>query len=251
MHTVAKFSLAFVVGLMFHASTLACSCFGPQTFCETIDPAFSGVPDAIVLAVKLGNVEYGADMKVIRSFSGTLQDDQEVRVWGDCGALCRWYVDGFAVGDTVVWGIHQTDLSGNVICGTSFEQPSDFHLSICGIYWLGYENGVVTGPLTTAFASESLPESEFALFVNGCLTTGVDDHDQADPITVRQELDGTTISLNTNENLQITVFDGLGQLCVERTWNGIPIKLNQWPTGIYTVAVLSDKKRWVRKVFVE
>ncbi len=255
MHTVAKFSLAFVVGLLFHASTFACSCFGPQTFCETLYPPYEQpewwVPDAVVLVVKLADVGYGADMKVVRSYSGELEDDQVIRVWGDCGLLCRWYVDGLAIGDTVVWGVQQTDLSGNWGCGTQLEQPEDYQLSICGIYWLNYSNGLVSGPLMTEGVSESMTESEFGQFVNGCLTTGVEDHGQADPITVRQELDGTTIALNTNENLQINVFDGLGQLCMERAWNGTPIKLNQWPTGIYTVAVLSDKTRWVRKILVE
>ena len=156
---------------------LACSCFGPQTFCETMDPPYAEpqwwVPDNIILAVKENSVAYGVDVRVLQTFSGTLQPGAVVRVWGDCGLLCRHYVDGVPNGDTVLWAIQDCDLMGNGSCGTSLEAPTDHHLSICGVYWLNYTNGVVSGPLLTAGATESMTLAEFDSFVDGCLATSV------------------------------------------------------------------------------
>ena len=121
-------------------AAFACSCFGPQTFCGTLNPQPPQFPDPqwwipsdIIMAVKVNSVEYGADMKVVQTFSGTLQAEQVIRVWGDCGLLCRHYVDGVANGDTVIWALQHCDLSGNGACGTSFEQAGDYQLSVCGI----------------------------------------------------------------------------------------------------------------------
>lgn len=161
------------------ALSLACSCFGPQTFCETMAPPYPEpqwwVPDNIILAVKEGSVAYGADVRVVQTFSGTLVPGAVVRVWGDCGLLCRHYVDGVADGDTVLWAIQDCDLSGNGGCGTSLESPTDHQLSICGVYWLSYANGVVSGPLLTEGATESMTLAEFDTFVDGCLATSVPD----------------------------------------------------------------------------
>ncbi|MBL8011313.1 MAG: hypothetical protein JNJ64_11975, partial [Flavobacteriales bacterium] len=107
--------------LLAPALSLACSCFGPQTFCGTLAPPYPEpqwwVPDNIILAVKENSVAYGADVRVIQTFSGALQPGAVVRVWGDCGLLCRHYVDGVPDGDTVLWAIQDCDLSGNGSCG--------------------------------------------------------------------------------------------------------------------------------------
>ena len=106
--------------------TLACSCFGPQTFCETLNPQPPEFPEPqwwiptdIILAVRVSDYEYSANVRVVQVFRGDLQPDQEIRVWGDCGLLCRHYVSGGTIGDTVLWAIQHCDLSGNGSCGTS------------------------------------------------------------------------------------------------------------------------------------
>lgn len=178
MRSIQRFLVLAILALPLHL--LACSCFGPSTFCETLHPQppqFPDpqwwVPDHIVLGVKLNSVEYGADLKVVQDFSGGLEADEVVRVWGDCGFLCRMYVSGVAFGDTVLWAIQDCDLSGNGGCGSSLEQADHFQLSVCGVYWLGYSNGVISGPLFTEGANETISVEDFSALVNGCLSMGV------------------------------------------------------------------------------
>ncbi|MCB9182725.1 MAG: hypothetical protein H6591_02320 [Flavobacteriales bacterium] len=176
-HSIPFFAIAL---FLLPTAGSACSCFGPQTFCQTLNPqppqfpvADWWTPSDVVLLVKLNSYEYGADMKVVQVYHGDLQPEQPIRVWGDCGLLCRHYVDGVGDGDTVLWALRPTDLTGNGSCGTSLEEAGDYQLSICGIYWLDYGNGIVSGAITQEDWSESMPISEFAELVNGCLPTAV------------------------------------------------------------------------------
>jgi hypothetical protein len=160
----------------------ACSCFGPSTFCETLNPQPPQfpepqwwIPNHIIMGVKLTTVEYGVDVKIVHDYSGDLQADEVIRVWGDCGLLCRMYNTGVADGDTVLWGIQHCDLSGNFGCGTSLEQEGHYQLSVCGVYWLDYAQGVISGPLYTEGASETISVEDFPALVSGCLPTGISD----------------------------------------------------------------------------
>ncbi len=175
-------TLAIVLLSFVPAISKACSCFGPPTFCETLNPQYEPpidpswwVPDHIVLGVKLTTVEYGVDLKVVQDFNGGLEVNEIIRVWGDCGFLCRLYNTGPADGDTVLWAIQSCDLSGNGGCGPSVEQSDHFQLSACGVYWLDYANGIISGPLYTEGASETISLEDFATLVGGCLSTGVND----------------------------------------------------------------------------
>ncbi len=98
MRYVVKLSLAFLVSMLFHSGAQACSCFGPQSFCGTLDPPYEQpewwIPDAVVLGVKLSSMAHGMDVLILNSFSGELHPGDTVTVWGDTGNLCRWYADG-------------------------------------------------------------------------------------------------------------------------------------------------------------
>jgi hypothetical protein len=236
-------------------AVLACSCFGPQTFCETLNPQPPQfpepewwIPSDIILAVKLGDHEYAADVKVLQVFSGNLQVADEIRVWGDCGLLCRHYVNG-NVGDTVLWAIQHCDLMGNGSCGTSFEDPGDYQLSICGIYWLGYANGVVSGPLTEAGAEQSVGLGEFQALVDGCLSTGIRPVPAPDPINIRYDGGAPIISLRSG-TADIILFDQLGQAVIRRMWNGQPWRLDALSAGIFTLVATRADQRWSRKLII-
>ncbi len=237
------------------APAFACSCFGPQTFCGTLYPQPPQFPDPqwwvpsdIIMAIKVNSVEYGADMKVVQIFSGTLQPEQVIRVWGDCGLLCRHYVDGLANGDTVIWALQHCDLSGNGSCGTSFEQAGDYQLSVCGIYWLGYENGVVSGPLFTEGANETVTLAEFAGLVNGCLATAVAGNGADDELIVRDGDGGPWLSLPTPARYELTVLDAAGRVRLSRSWDGMPVQVRGLNAGAFVVRVRQGERSLVRKV---
>lgn len=237
---------------------LACSCFGPQTFCETLAPPYPEpqwwVPDNIILAVKENSVAYGADVRVVQTFSGVLQPGAVVRVWGDCGLLCRHYVDGVPDGDTVLWAIQDCDLSGNGSCGSSLESATDHQLSICGVYWLAYANGAVSGPLLTEGATESMTLAEFDSFVDGCLATSV-------PGPAPQE-EGELAILNGRLHLlggpdragaELRVWDLTGRALLstrvrpgERSW-----ALPPGPTAAMVVELRTADRRTVRRLMRE
>lgn len=207
----------------------ACSCFGPSTFCETLDPPYEEawnpswwIPDHIVLGVKLATVDYGVDLLIVQDFSGGFKGGEAIRVWGDCGSLCRTYNTGPADGDTVLWGIKPCDLWGNQACGgTNFELPEHYQLPVCGIYWLGYSNGVVSGPLFTEGANESVSISAFADLVSGCLSLGGLEH--VAPVAGVRCADGQvfiTAPGGWSATKEVCVTDADGRLVHEATFMG-------------------------------
>ena len=202
------------------------------------------------MAVKVNSVEYGADMKVVQTFSGTLQPEQVIRVWGDCGLLCRYYVDGVANGDTVIWAIQHTDLSGNFGCGTQFEQHSDYQLSVCGVYWLGYGNGIVSGPLTEEGIEQQVTIAEFQALVDGCLSTAVPQLIMRGELKVRYTDEGPVVELAVGVDDVLSVFDPQGRAILRRAWNGTPFRIPDLAPGVFTVEVTRVDHRWVHKVLI-
>ena len=223
--------LYFALTSIFLASPLpmeACSCFGPSTFCETLNPQPPQfpepqwwVPDHIVLGVKLSTVDYGVDLKVVQDFSGDLVVDQVIRVWGDCGLLCRMYNTDVTDGDTVLWAIQHCDLSGNFGCGMSVEEEGHYQLSVCGVYWLGYANGVVSGPLFTEGANETISLAEFGELVNGCLSTGIEGS-IAPEVSVRclDDLLSIVTTGNWSDAKEVCITDVAGRVLHEARFCG-------------------------------
>lgn len=240
---------------------LACSCFGPSTFCETLYPSYEPpidpawwTPHHIILGVKLGSVEYGVDLKVVQDFNGDLQQDQVIRVWGDCGLLCRLYNTGVADGDTVLWGIQACDLSGNGSCGMSVEQAGDFQLPGCGVYWLGYDSGVISGPLFTEGANETVSVAAFQDLVNGCLPTAVQERTSA---RARVWCNGPGITIETgaewSEEKQACVTDAAGRVLVDVGYRGSrgSLPLPSTAGGLLLVRVSDGRSSFTTKLFAE
>ncbi len=222
-------------------SAVACSCFGPQTFCGVLDPPFPNpewwIPESVVLGVKLDDVQYGMDIKVIQSFSGSLQVNDTVRVWGDCGLLCRHYATTWNVGDTVVWALMPTDLAGNSLCGTSYEQPGDHMISICGVYYLDYSAGMVSGPITTETPG-SMSLEQFAQMVNDCSVTEVPGLEDPDLFTLSYVEGVPWIERRgAAAGMRLDILDGRGSVVVDRPWRGEPIALAGMTPGLYVVRV--------------
>lgn len=210
-------------------SSFACDCYGPQSFCGVQAPPPPmweyTPPDHNILGVKLGEVSYGMDVLVLQSFSGTIAVGDTVRVWGDCGALCRRFIDTWGNGDTVIWGLHDVDYQGNSFCGGTLEQPGDYMITICGLTWLSYANGIVSGAIT-AETPQNMTLAEFITAMSGCLDapSGI-----AEPaISVSLHWDATTQQLNwlgTQAPEHLEVIDLKGRVIMSRRWAGEAIAL--------------------------
>lgn len=227
----------------------ACSCFGPPTFCGTLDPPYPNpewwIPDAVVLGVKVGVLAHGMDVRILQVFSGPVQVDDTLRVWGDTGLLCRMYCDTWEVGDTVIWGFRITDQLGGAL-----EQPDDYLISVCGTYWLDYTAGVVSGPIITE-NGETMTLAEFETLVNGCLSTGIPEEQPADVLTVRYEGGVPMISMSgVQGQAQLGVWDACGRCVIRRRWDGMPIALEGLGSGAYLVRVEQELRQVQRKVIV-
>jgi hypothetical protein len=222
-------------------ATRACDCYGPQTFCgvQAPPPPFweYAPPDHIILGVKLQEVDYGMDVLVLQSFSGSITADT-VRVWGDCGLLCRVFVNTWADGDTLVLGLQDTDFSGNVLCGTALEQPGDYQISFCGQQWLSFVNGLVTGPILTEGAVENMTIPQFTAVLGGCLSTGIDDPADVGHLTLSGAPGSIALAWESaGEELELRVFDARGALIASRPWSGEPLRIPVATSGVYIARV--------------
>ena len=242
---------AFALSALLPTMAFACSCFGPDNFCASVDPGAYFAPDAVVLAVKQVDVAYGMHVKIVRSFSGPLDADDVITVWGDCGALCRWYTAAWSVGDTVLFALQETDLVGNTICGTSYEQPQDYMISICGVYWLGYSNGMISGHLFPGQGTTTLTTAQFAVELAGCLagTTGIDEA-AIDPLRITYRDGLPTLRMSVTSPVALTIRDASGRSTLERSWDGAPLDVADLAPGIYLVEVRGGRERIARKVVV-
>lgn len=180
-----------------------------------------------------------------------MTEGDTITVWGDNGALCRWYVGTWAVGDTVVWGFNNTDFLGNEITAgfpPDLEQPGDYHISFCGTYWLPYADGLVSGAIAPGITSASLVE--FGQVILACSATVVAEQERPEGILVREGSGGTTISLVDPGAGRLRVFDPCGHLVHTRTWSGSPVLLDHFASGVYVIE--SDVPGGVRrrKVFI-
>ncbi|MEO8587772.1 MAG: T9SS type A sorting domain-containing protein [Flavobacteriales bacterium] len=238
--------------LLLHATSQACECSMvlPYTFCETLEPQWNE-PHAVVLGVKLNEVYYGMRVKVIEVFHGDVSVGDTLTVWGDNGALCRHYVGTWNDGDTVVWGLHDTDFMGNEITAgfpPDLEQPGDHHISNCGTYWLGYAGGMVTGPIAPGVASTTV--ANFWAAMEECLFTAIPTAPSENGLRVIDGEGGPWLVLNAKQRAHLTITDAMGRSCLARDWDGLPVHLSVMAAGVYLVRVQAEEQRWVKKVAV-
>lgn len=245
----ARLLFLFLVVTLPSLKGTACSCFGPPTFCGTLDPPHPNpewwIPDVVVLGVKVGTIAHGMDVHLLQVFSGQVQVDDTLRVWGDTGLLCRMYADTWEVGDTVIWGFRITDQLGGAL-----EQPEDYLISVCGTYWLDYNAGNVSGPIITE-NGETMTLGEFENLVNGCLSTGIPEVGPDNELTVRYEGDVPVLAMGDMQGrAQLGVWDASGQCVLAKAWDGMPQALAGFGSGTYLVCVEQDVRQVQRKVIV-
>ncbi len=212
-----------------------------------MDPSWYFPPDVIVLGEKLGEEAYGMHVKVLRVFQGDVAVDDTLMVWGDNGACCRWFVNTWADGDTVLWAFNATDFMGNELdpFGPQLEEEGDYCINVCGVYWLGYAADTVSVEVVGNMWSgdgilpgiTSLPLEEFWPAVMACGAVGVEGVEQPTGLSVRTTSDGVWLSLLNPEQVELQVTDALGKAVLRRRWNGEPIWLGDLATGVFFVQV--------------
>lgn len=227
---------------------------GNNSYCETLSSEWS-IPDATALVVKLSDVHYGITVRVLQTLDGSQLPDDTLTVWGDNGALCRIYLNGIAIGDTMVFGLNETDFMGNSVWNPEYppdlEQAGDYVVSVCGVHALDYDDGMVTGWITGP-VTESMTLAEFIHVVGTCsLTSGVPEQDEENILEVAGNGgDRPVLALSMQRQVQLQVLDALGRSVIARNWDGSPLPVQGLPAGAYLVDVRSGERRWVRQVVV-
>ena len=248
-------SITFFSVLVFTRALHACSCFGPDNFCSALDTMWSG-PDVVVLAEKISDIHYGMQVRVIDPLAGPTSAGDTLMVWGDHGFLCRVYTASWSTGDTIVLALHNTDFMGNNFPNTNFppdlEQPGDFHISVCGVYFLGYQNGVVSGEIDGT--QTTMPYQSFHAMVEDCsLFTGIEETSVLN-ISVRQDLINDLLIIEFNEpNTIIGLYDLNGRLLamLQANSNRSTISTASFPKGILIVRAINDRSVLSKKVWIQ
>lgn len=246
-------TLALLTCAGFPNTSSACDCFGNESYCATLDPSWFVNPVSTVLAVKLTDYYYGITVKVVQVIGGEQLPNDTLTVWGDNGALCRIYLNGFAIGDTLVFGLNECDLWGNTITAgfpPDLEQPGDYQVSVCGVYWLNYDNGLVTGPITGSTV-QSMTLGEFTEVVESCSqANGIPVHGTSEGLIVRYEDGLAWLQLPDPGQARLTVRDMAGRDVLERSWGGSSFPLTGLASGTYAVLVMQGPVFTSRKVLV-
>jgi len=249
-----QYLLLFVLGisaLLTSQQALACSCAPnlPQHFCQT--QTFLDTPNrpkTIVMAVKLNNVAHGMDMQVVDVLYGSVPDT--IRVWGDPGHLCRPYVDLIPIGDTLIMALDSLQYFYDV------EDTGDYEISICGVYYLAFENGMVSGRVY----EPQQQQMTYAAF----RTMVVDEDCNPDKVTSIAEttLEGISTLYDAGmhqlmfegikQPLQVNVYDVNGRLLATNKLGMYDnsIQLSHIANGVYLVEIVSGKDRKVQRVAV-
>lgn len=247
-----RYAFLLSAALLLSTVSKACDCAMelPSTLCETLDPDWAE-PDVVVLGVKVQEVFYGMRVRLLQVFDGTAVEGDTITVWGDNGALCRWYTGTWAVGDTVVWALNNTDFLGNEITAgfpPDLEQPGDYHISACGTYWLDYVNGNVVGGIVPGVTS--VPIGEFWPTISACMATGVESLVEPAFLLVRTTTEAVQLQLANPAEVRLTLIDAQGRAVLDRVWNGELLTLARFAPGAYIAQVAVADQRRTRRFIV-
>lgn len=233
----------------------ACDCFGNNSYCETLSPTWLVNPSTTVLAEKLDDYFYGIHVKIVQVIAGEVLPSDTLLVWGDNGGLCRVNLNGFAIGDTVVFGLNHCDLWGNTITAgfpPDLEHLEDYQVSVCGIYWLNYVNGNVQGQITGP-VFQNMPLDAFIEVVQNCsAANAINEVGPRDPLLVRY-VAGVPVLERPGQSgpMALLVVDAQGRMVLRRAWNGQTLPFSSVAPGVYTARVSIGGEHWTRKILVE
>ena len=136
---LALFALTAALAMARESPASACTCMWAGGFLEV-------APGAEVIVRVRGyhgqnrKVHLAMDVVVLERLKGSPAAD-DIRIWGDNGALCRPYVSAFPPGTEWILAIRPSRDLG--LRGP--ERAGDYYIPGCGAYWLRVNGERVTG----------------------------------------------------------------------------------------------------------
>lgn len=229
--------LLILIILVLPSLSYACSCFAVgENFCTTVERDTS--VDLIVRGTKVKDVHHGIEFKITEVYKGTPRANT-ITVWGDNGALCRYYTSNFEDGEELILALHDTDLAGNWIVADpnhpDLEKEEDYSLSGCGVYWLRVDNNNVSGYINKPdWEEQTMPYDEF--IAEGCIEVRapIRLYVYPNPANDLVNIDIWEIYI---DNVRFSLYNAMGQQLpveVEAVYTNLyRISVSQLPQGIY------------------
>ena len=191
--------LSISLVLLSVAISLACSCVWPipaEHFCRSVNES-----DHIVLAVVTAkSEEYEMEVKVIDNLNLQTSEDT-ISILGQDGFNCGEWLNDFLIGDTLVLGLQNGqffEISTNV--------SYDWFISICGLHYLRYSNGMVLGEID--FGEDSISYEIFADEILDCmeLSSSIDDGIIESELTLSPNPTSDYLNININFNQRVEYY---------------------------------------------
>lgn len=248
-----KLFILLILSVFSFFESTACSCLPiGNSFCQTINADTSIV--SIVMVKKLASYHYGMHVECLVTLSGQTPADT-ILVWGDNGILCRGSTDNYLSGDTMILALQRCDMAGNTLINPQYpsglELSTDYQLSICGVYCLRVNYGIVQGPIT-APSQQLLVLNQF--MSQSCLLLGVSSGGVTDVIIVgpNPATDQLFIQFTVLQKGVFRMYNTAGQLVLTAPFNAdrFNADLSRFQAGLYFVEVETDAFREVRQVSV-
>lgn len=250
-----------LITFLMHSTAFGCSCWGPDTFCETIEFQIFQEEYIAVKAIMLRAVNHGMDVKIIDSYQGQIPKDT-IRVWGDTGILCRVYTDRFKVADTIIMKLYSLNEIYPGFNGAG-EKLGDYELSICGLHYLRVKDNNVIGNITSQMQkieigqfdelmrNEKLSEVCIKTIEEEETETDVEETDGSQDILLYPNPAGEELRIASNQRISgIKIYNNLGQTIYKQIdLNNIELDINfsEFKRGLYFVEVVNNSRKSITK----
>ncbi|MTB50928.1 T9SS type A sorting domain-containing protein [Lewinella sp. W8] len=247
-----------------YGQAMACSCFGPRTFCETLSGFRDWDPDRGVNLVEVTSFNYRVinndqlrnqpmiDIRIEKVFFGTMLPGQRFTLPLQDGANCRDWEGNYRGADSYILILDNTDSppwgrEGSVEGAFPFRS-----VTFCAVQSVKVNGNRVSGAISEGV--EEMPYDRFFLKLNECLEGGIT---PAIDFTLFPNPSPGILRINPGslEVDGVSVFDITGRLIYHapefEMINSSPgIDLSDQAPGIYLVRLLVGEDQVTRRVIL-
>jgi hypothetical protein len=219
--------------LLMQFDAFGCSCWGPDNFCQSIR-----YNEHVALVKVVSHQGDFMNVEIIESIRNSFANST-VTVVGQDGFNCSEWLGDFEINDTLILGLGEVG------------SQDTMNLSLCGRYYLRYENGNVTGNITPSLNTQS--SSEFVTNFGTCATlSGIDDSEnQLFEFVILNE----TIHLDSKRGaiLSVEIVGSDGRLIQNTSFgrSSAEMSLSGLKPSVYLFRVITSEGESIRKIFIQ
>jgi hypothetical protein len=180
-------ALVFLPFLFQFQTSFGCDCApSPDNFCQSLR-----YNEHVALVKVVANNGLFMDVVILDEIWNSFSEDT-ITVIGQDGVNCSQWLSIFNLTDTLILGLQDWDM------------VDTFNLSACGMYYLSYSGGQVTGNINPSSSSESYPA--FKADLATCSPLAVDNETQIERVSVSFQNHLATISSKSDPIHSVQVF---------------------------------------------